>query len=348
VDSLTRGPHGPRLLRLRRGPVERGFAPTTPGCCRSSARSSRSSSPRGGIRAVFATETLALGINMPARTVVLEKLVKFNGEAHVDMTPAEYTQLTGRAGRRGIDIEGHAVVQWARGSTRWRSAGLASTRTYPLRSSFRADLQHGGQPRRPGGRTTAREILETSFAQFQADRAVVGLATKVRRNEEGLDGYAEAMHCHLGDFREYAGPAAQPRRRGEGRGARAIGRPSRRGRPVAGGPEDRRRHPDPGGRRSGLGRRRAAPEPATGGSHRAERGHRGQAVAPADPVDVPGPVEPLARVSVPAHFNPKSPKSRRDLATSLRIAAPHGLDDAPSRRQGRGGDDRGRTRADAA
>ena len=67
------------------------------------------------IRAVFATETLALGINMPARTVVLEKLVKFNGEAHVDVTPAEYTQLTGRAGRRGIDVEGHAVVQWARG-----------------------------------------------------------------------------------------------------------------------------------------------------------------------------------------------------------------------------------------
>src|SRR5699024_8413696 len=61
----------------------------------------------GHIRAVFATETLALGINMPARTVVLEKLVKFNGESHVDITPAEYTQLTGRAGRRGIDVEGH-------------------------------------------------------------------------------------------------------------------------------------------------------------------------------------------------------------------------------------------------
>ena len=68
---------------------------------------------RGLVKAVFATETLALGINMPARTVVLEKLIKFNGEAHVPITPGEYTQLTGRAGRRGIDIEGNAVIQWS-------------------------------------------------------------------------------------------------------------------------------------------------------------------------------------------------------------------------------------------
>ncbi|GAB18523.1 putative helicase, partial [Gordonia effusa NBRC 100432] len=66
----------------------------------------------GLVRMVFATETLALGINMPARSVVLERLVKYNGEAHVDLTPGEFTQLTGRAGRRGIDVEGHAVVLW--------------------------------------------------------------------------------------------------------------------------------------------------------------------------------------------------------------------------------------------
>src|SRR5690606_34648111 len=68
---------------------------------------------RGLVKVVFATETLALGINMPARSVVLERLVKFDGEAHVDLTPGEYTQLTGRAGRRGIDVEGHAVVLWS-------------------------------------------------------------------------------------------------------------------------------------------------------------------------------------------------------------------------------------------
>src|SRR5699024_3000270 len=91
----------------------------------------------GRIKAVFATETLALGINMPARTVVLEKLVKFNGEEHAPITPAEYTQLTGRAGRRGIDIEGHAVVVWSRGLDPMSVAGLASTRTSPRRASFR-------------------------------------------------------------------------------------------------------------------------------------------------------------------------------------------------------------------
>ena len=91
----------------------------------------------GLVRAVFATETLALGINMPARTVVLEKLDKWNGEAHVALTPGEYTQLTGRAGRRGIDVEGHAVVLWQPGMDPGAVAGLAGTRTYPLNSSFR-------------------------------------------------------------------------------------------------------------------------------------------------------------------------------------------------------------------
>ena len=146
----------------------------------------------GRIKAVFATETLALGINMPARTVVLEKLVKFNGESHVDISPAEYTQLTGRAGRRGIDIEGHAVVLWNRGLDPAAVAGLASTRTYPLRSSFRPTYNMAVNLVRQFGRERAREILETSFAQFQADRAVVGFVRTVRRNEEALAGYEES------------------------------------------------------------------------------------------------------------------------------------------------------------
>ena len=91
----------------------------------------------GLVKGVFATETLALGVNMPARSVVLEKLDKFNGEAHVDITAGEYTQLTGRAGRRGIDVEGHAVVLWQPGTDPAAVAGLASRRTYPLNSSFR-------------------------------------------------------------------------------------------------------------------------------------------------------------------------------------------------------------------
>jgi len=83
------------------------------------------------VKVVFATETLALGINMPARTVVLEKLEKFNGEARVPITPGEYTQLTGRAGRRGIDVEGHSVIQWVDGLDPQSVASLASRQPTP-------------------------------------------------------------------------------------------------------------------------------------------------------------------------------------------------------------------------
>ena len=157
------------------------------------------------VKVVFATETLALGINMPARTVVLEKLEKFNGEARVAITSGEYTQLTGRAGRRGIDVEGHAVVQWTEGVDPQAVAALASRRTYPLNSSFRPTYNMAVNLIDRFGRARAREILESSFAQFQADRAVVGLARQVREQEESLSGYRSAMTCDRGDFEEYSG-----------------------------------------------------------------------------------------------------------------------------------------------
>ena len=156
------------------------------------------------LKVVFATETLALGVNMPARTVVIEKLEKFNGESRVPLTPGEYTQLTGRAGRRGIDVEGHAVIQWTGGVDPRAVASLASRRTYPLHSSFRPTYNMAVNLIQQFGRTRTREVLEQSFAQFQADRAVVDLARRVRKQEESLGGYEEAMTCHLGDFREYS------------------------------------------------------------------------------------------------------------------------------------------------
>lgn len=156
------------------------------------------------LKVVFATETLALGINMPARTVVLEQLEKFNGEARVPITAGEYTQLTGRAGRRGIDVEGHSVIQWSDGLDPQAVAALASRRSYPLNSSFRPSYNMAVNLIDQFGRDRTRKILETSFAQFQADRAVVSLAQKVRSNEGSLAGYAESMTCHLGDFAEYA------------------------------------------------------------------------------------------------------------------------------------------------
>ncbi len=158
----------------------------------------------GLVRAVFATETLALGINMPARTVVIEKLDKWNGETHANLTAGEYTQLTGRAGRRGIDVEGHAVVLWQPGMDPGAVAGLASTRTYPLNSSFRPSYNMAVNLTGWAGRARASTLLESSFAQFQADRGVVGLTRQVRKNRQAMAELAAAMTCDKGDFAEYA------------------------------------------------------------------------------------------------------------------------------------------------
>lgn len=159
---------------------------------------------RGLLKAIFATETLALGINMPARTVFLEKLSKWNGENHVPITPGEYTQLTGRAGRRGIDIEGNAVILWSPTVDSATAAGLAATRTYPLRSSFSPTYNMSINLLERYGRERARNSLKSSFAQFQADRAVVGLDRQIRRNQEAIDSYKTESLCHLGNFAEYA------------------------------------------------------------------------------------------------------------------------------------------------
>jgi ATP-dependent RNA helicase HelY len=157
---------------------------------------------RGLIKVVFATETLALGINMPARSVVLEKLVKFDGETHADITPGEYTQLTGRAGRRGIDVEGHAVVLWQPGLDPRAVAGMASRRTYPLKSSFSPTYNMAVNLVASVGRERAYPAQQ-SFAQFQS-KPVVGLARSLERNQETIEAYWAAAACELGDFRAYA------------------------------------------------------------------------------------------------------------------------------------------------
>lgn len=138
---------------------------------------------RGLVRAVFATETLALGINMPARSVVLEKLVKYNGEAHVELTPGQYTQLTGRAGRRGIDVIGHAVVQWSPAMDPRAVAGLASTRTYPLISTFAPGYNMAVNLLNMIGFEPSLRLLEKSFAQYQADGSVVDEVREIERAE---------------------------------------------------------------------------------------------------------------------------------------------------------------------
>ena len=157
----------------------------------------------GLVKVVFATETLSLGINMPARTVVIEDMWKFSGERHELLTPGEYTQLTGRAGRRGIDEIGHAVVLYQKQVDFERVASLATTRTYELRSSFRPAYNMAVNLVRNYAPEEARHLLNSSFAQFLADRGVVALERQLERDRAALAGYREQMHCHLGDFEEY-------------------------------------------------------------------------------------------------------------------------------------------------
>ncbi|WP_106847982.1 RNA helicase [Blastococcus sp. Marseille-P5729] len=159
---------------------------------------------RGLCKVVFATETLALGINMPARSVVLERLVKFNGENHVRLTPGEYTQLTGRAGRRGIDIEGHAVTLWSPDISPAEVANLATTRTFPLKSSFKPSYNMAVNLVGQLGRAASKQLLERSFAQYQADRAAVGLATRREQAQQEARSKQAEVTCERGDVTEYA------------------------------------------------------------------------------------------------------------------------------------------------
>jgi ATP-dependent RNA helicase HelY len=288
---------------------------------------------RGLVRAVFATETLALGINMPARTVVLERLVKFNGESHAELTPGEYTQLTGRAGRRGIDVEGHAVVIWQPGVDPVQVAGLASTRTYPLRSSFRPGYNMAVNLVGRLGAEAARDLLEQSFGQFQADRSVVGLSRRIERNGEALAGYAASMECRLGDFPEYA---ALRRRVSERE--RALSRQGVADRREAAAESLRALRPGdviavPGGRRSGLAVV-LDPGVASDGDPRPLVLSEDRWAGRLSSADFPTPVAPLGRMRLPKRVDHRAPRVRRDLASSLRntgIVAP-----AVSRRRGRG------------
>ncbi|MGQ0624997.1 MAG: DEAD/DEAH box helicase [Sporichthyaceae bacterium] len=284
----------------------------------------------GLVKAVFATETLALGINMPARSVVLEKLVKWNGEAHADVTPGEFTQLTGRAGRRGIDVEGHAVVLWNAQLEPRSVAGLASARTYPLRSSFRPSYNMAVNLVARVGRERSRALLETSFAQFQADRSVVGIAAQIRTMDTALAGYAEAATCHLGDYAAYFAlrTALSDREQQLARGRRGD-----RALEVVATLEKLRKGDVihiPRGRFAGiavvldpgLSPAAADPRPVV---LTADRHYRTLSTA-----DFAGPVVALDTLRIPKSFNPRVPTARRDLASALRAK---GIEPAAARRR---------------
>ncbi|MFC7449797.1 DEAD/DEAH box helicase [Rhodococcus daqingensis] len=270
----------------------------------------------GLVRAVFATETLALGINMPARTVVLERLVKYNGETHAELTPGEYTQLTGRAGRRGIDVEGHAVVLWQPGIETTEVAGLASTRTFPLRSSFRPAYNMSINLIDRMGAAESRSLLERSFAQFQADRSVVGIVRTIERNRVVLAELSEQLGGVDGEFFEYA--QLRERVRARERKLEKQGRTDRRQDAVNSLTALRRGDviAIPVGRRSGLAVVLETdsdpndPRPLV----LTEDKWAGRISA----ADFPAPAKSLGSMRLPRHVDHRTARSRRDLASALR------------------------------
>ncbi|MBS9535036.1 RNA helicase [Mycobacterium sp. M1] len=294
----------------------------------------------GLVKAVFATETLALGINMPARTVVLERLVKFNGEQHAALTPGEYTQLTGRAGRRGIDVEGHAVVLWQPGENTadpGQVAGLASTRTFPLRSSFAPSYNMTINLVQRMVPQEAHRLLEQSFAQFQADRSVVGLVRGAERGERMLDDIAVELGGRDSPVLEYARLRAQISER-ERSQARASRLQRRR---AAGDALAALRRGDiitlTGGRRGGLAvvladdRDSSEPRPLVLTEH-----HWAGRISSAD---YNGATGPLGTMRLPKRVEHRQPRVRRDLASALRSAAEGLVPPDRQRRRGRSGSD---------
>jgi len=268
------------------------------------------------VRVVFATETLALGINMPARSVVIESMMKFNGETHEQMTPGEYTQLSGRAGRRGIDEVGHSVVLMQRFVRFDAITRLASTRTYPLLSSFAPSYNMAVNLVRNYDRGEAEHLVNSSLAQWQADRDVVRLEQTRERTEAYLASYRERMRCERGDFEHYRELFAKVRAL-EKTSEDASGRARMH---EVGEAVSSLRPGDviemPGGKRRG----RYAVVEVSARSERAPVVHalsQERRVVRFSPKDFFEPPRPIAKLSLPAGWRSGDPKARRSLARRL-------------------------------
>jgi ATP-dependent RNA helicase HelY len=276
----------------------------------------------GLVKVVFATETLALGINMPARTVLIERLSKFNGEGHEFLTPAQFTQLTGRAGRRGIDDEGYAVVLWSPFATFSQVAGLAASREFPLASSFRPTYNMAANLVERYSRDDALEVLTRSFAQFQADRAVVRMTARADRLRAELDELrATAQRPDLAVF-DAAGYAQLTDE------VRATRRQRAGGRAQVQEALGRLRPGDVLQRRTPKGTRLAVVVSVSsrkGGAVRVRVVNASGNQSSLDASSPPGDLVPVAHVELPVPYQPQQPEFRREAARRLRRVNPKRL-----------------------
>jgi len=269
----------------------------------------------GLVKVVFATETLALGINMPARSVVIEKLSKFTGERHEFLTPGEYTQLTGRAGRRGIDERGYAIVCWSPFVPFDQVASLASRRSDALRSSFRPTYNMAANLVRRYSKFEAHHLLNLSFAQFHADRDVVTLERQLDRTKQQVGRQRELIGPDLALVEEYRALVTELEtlRRNGASGGRRITEAMEALRPgdvvVV-----RRR----GGRIAVLNH-----EHRRGGGSRLVAVTPGRDVVRLGPQDFEAPPRRAATIDLPTPFAPRNPAFRRQAADRLRRVKLH-------------------------
>ena len=289
---------------------------------------------QGILKVVFATETLAVGINMPARSVVIERLSKFNGERHEFLTPGQFTQLTGRAGRRGIDETGSAVVLWNPFAPFEQVANLAASREFPLSSSFRPTYNMSANLVERYDPDEAHEVLARSFAQFQADRSVVRLRARqdrLRGELEALRAEPERVSHQVFDVAGYAAieEAVREQRRSRRSGGRAAVESSLRS----------LRPGDVIERRTPKGHKLLvvlAVSHRRGGAVRVRATNQRANLVTLDAGSVGEPVVAVGRVDLPRPNKPQDPKYRRIAATALRT-----VDRSSLRRPDREGTDGG-------
>jgi ATP-dependent RNA helicase HelY len=275
----------------------------------------------GLVKVVFATETLALGINMPARSVVIEKLSKFNGDTHEFLTPSQFTQLTGRAGRRGIDDIGYAVVLWSPFVSFHQVAELAGSRDFPLGSAFRPTYNMAANLIRRYDRESAMAILGQSFAQFQSNRELVLLERRLATAKGDQAALRERSTCELGDVGEYHELRQRLKKAARGSAptrveierAMALLRPGEVIVPSTGDVNEDRAQVVLSVAYRGRGALRVKTVDFDGGTHQLT------------PVDLGLPPRRVAEVVLPSPFAPNDPEFLRavvDSASHLQIPAP--------------------------
>ena len=277
------------------------------------------------VKVVFATETLSLGINMPARSVVIEKLTKFTGERHEPLTPGEYTQFTGRAGRRGIDEIGYACVLWSPFVPFDQVAGLASTRTYALSSSFRPTYNMAANLVRRYPADVAHHLLNLSFAQYRADAEVVRLEAQLERSLRTAAEARERARCEKGDVEEYRRLLRSPQPSPDAAVAEALGK-VRPGDVLV----------LPGGKSGGRVAVIATSQ-RRGGDVRVTALTPDRRRVSLSPRDFRSPPRPRARVELPVPYAPTSAGFQRTVAQALARVRLSGGDQPRARRPFREG-----------